>query len=851
MDSAADEPDEGIRVEAPDTNFSLLSQGGDSRTSFTFQGPQLLSLSATLPLHPTLPSTECLAGMHKHGLRSQSAPFRRARSPSSDQNMQEQQEMKFENQAKAIEDLRKELSSSAELLRNLQTKFEEFQSESLRTQVASALEKSSLADEREAAMAERDRILEKAKELEKNFRLELAHERAVIKQIKTTAKAKETEEILALRMERDKLITERDQATARVEEAREGLKLTIEQRRTITEQDEDMARTEGTTPNSGVPMPTQSTSPTLSPLSPVIDPFQRDQLLAYATFQEYHSSRLGEQNIVPSSPPERPAYPFQHLSGQCPDSGRPGPSHRSPHIPPTFSNVVSDPDPRQSERTRSALMFGGIGHLDRQRTHLLSEKNQEMEVDNPSFVRKPALDREDLQKRLSLTSSTREPRSAPIPKPLDFLSVPGRKKKRIAVANQSVSFTRPAPIWTEAPTESTETEPAVNVRSVVSLPQNSAYPERQTAALAERLVELADSLRMASLESPKAEFRRKSRASSHLFQQQITRKPREEGRTVRLVISTAFPGEQVLKKWVRDEMQSMLGITKDMEILNKATEIYGRNSPLQSNMDNYELGQGTGPMILKPMQINWQKVDGRWNGKLAEMFFQHCEQEKFLGGSLSDGDMLEIRELFFNRLRRLATIIKKYQPSQEETLDVFAKRVKDRHTAELSRQRRTTRRNELKAARTDTALANLPDPAIPIEELTEEERLWLDTYRILREYGEAGMSSDETDEDNQGTYIVRKLEWINEKYSRKVATRLDKARSTRNQYGNAHGSQPRKRKRPTQHARPSERKPPTQLPLNLYREQWYNALPSSHRLLLQPKKPMVMYAAWSDTEEIQ
>lgn len=139
----------------------------------------------------------------------------------------------------------------------------------------------------------------------------------------------------------------------------------------------------------------------------------------------------------------------------------------------------------------------------------------------------------------------------------------------------------------------------------------------------------------------------------------------------------------------------MLEINKDMEILNKATEIYATDSPLQLSMDNYELGQGAGPMILKPMQINWEKIDGKWNGRLLELFFQHCDREDFLGGALSDEDLLEVRELFFNRLRRLATIINKYRPSQTETLERFAKRVENRHNAELSRQRRTTRRNEV------------------------------------------------------------------------------------------------------------------------------------------------------------
>lgn len=149
--------------------------------------------------------------------------------------------------------------------------------------------------------------------------------------------------------------------------------------------------------------------------------------------------------------------------------------------------------------------------------------------------------------------------------------------------------------------------------------------------------------------------------------------------------------------------------------------------------------------------------------------------------------------------------------------------------------------------RTDTALANIPDLDISIEELTEEEKMWLDVYRILREYGEAGVSSDETDEE--GTYIVRKLDWINRKYAKRVAAQLDKARRTTNQYGNSHGNQPRKRKRHARNVHISERKPPTQLPLNLYRKQWYNALPASHRMLLRPKEPMVMYATWGTDSE--
>ncbi|PPQ74514.1 hypothetical protein CVT26_007985 [Gymnopilus dilepis] len=313
----------------------------------------------------------------------------------------------------------------------------------------------------------------------------------------------------------------------------------------------------------------------------------------------------------------------------------------------------------------------------------------------------------------------------------------------------------------------------------------------------------------------------------------------------------------------------MLGISKDIEILNNAITLYAENSTTQASMDAYELGQGLGPTTLKPMHVNWAKIDGKWNGRLLEMFFQHCREQHYSAEALSDIDLLEIRELFFNRLRRLATIINKYRPAKTEALEDFAKRVKNRHVSELARQRRTTRRNEvmgsfaslssqlmirqLKVVRTDTALANIPDWSVPIEELTQEEKMWLDTYRILREYGEAGVSSDETDGDEEGTYIVRKMEWINKKYAKRVAAKLDKARRTTNQYGNAHGHQPRKRKRPSRRDLVSARKPPMHLPLNLYNKNWYNSLPAAHKVLLQPKEAMVMYANWetdgSDAED--
>ena len=53
-------------------------------------------------------------------------------------------------------------------------------------------------------------------------------------------------------------------------------------------------------------------------------------------------------------------------------------------------------------------------------------------------------------------------------------------------------------------------------------------------------------------------------------------------------------------------------------------------------------------------------------------------------------------------------------------------------------------------AQLDTIMERLPDPDIPITELDDESKAWIDDYKIVDTLGIDGQSSDESDGDEDG-----------------------------------------------------------------------------------------------------
>jgi len=80
-------------------------------------------------------------------------------------------------------------------------------------------------------------------------------------------------------------------------------------------------------------------------------------------------------------------------------------------------------------------------------------------------------------------------------------------------------------------------------------------------------------------------------------------------------------------------------------------------------------------------------------------------------------------------------------------------------------------------------MERLPDSEIPIEQLNDESKAWIDNYNIVDTLGVDGQSSDYTDEDNEGVYNVKSLNWRNRKLVRRL-NKGDEVRRTTTKYSN-------------------------------------------------------------------
>lgn len=138
--------------------------------------------------------------------------------------------------------------------------------------------------------------------------------------------------------------------------------------------------------------------------------------------------------------------------------------------------------------------------------------------------------------------------------------------------------------------------------------------------------------------------------------------------------------------------------------------------------------------------------------------------------------------------------------------------------------------HQLFNARLDTIMERLPDPDIPIAELDDESKTWIDNYKIVDTLGIDGQSSDESDGDGDGVYNVKLLHWRNKELVKRL-NKTDKVRKTTNKYSNRRpGTKQRVRKRRSvRDLRETTRPPPTGKPINFYNEEWYMSLTTQQK----------------------
>ena len=127
-------------------------------------------------------------------------------------------------------------------------------------------------------------------------------------------------------------------------------------------------------------------------------------------------------------------------------------------------------------------------------------------------------------------------------------------------------------------------------------------------------------------------------------------------------------------------------------------------------------------------------------------------------------------------------------------------------------------------------MERLPNPDIPITELDDESKAWINNYKIMDTLGIDGQSSDESDGDEDGVYNVKLIHWRNKELVKRL-NKADKVRKTTNKYGNRRpGTKQRIRKRRSvRDLQETTRPPPTRKPINFYSEEWYMSLTTQQK----------------------
>ena len=142
-------------------------------------------------------------------------------------------------------------------------------------------------------------------------------------------------------------------------------------------------------------------------------------------------------------------------------------------------------------------------------------------------------------------------------------------------------------------------------------------------------------------------------------------------------------------------MNELMQIRHDKDVLDN-NDLYEPNTPKKCKMASYEKNQNLPGPDLKLMTPNWDEMDGKWNKELFRLFVAYCDYNDEGDKMRTDEDEYEIHEMFMERLQRLKILISQNRPKDNEHQEAMAERLKSKHLQGLQRQRRHTRRGEVR-----------------------------------------------------------------------------------------------------------------------------------------------------------
>jgi hypothetical protein len=116
---------------------------------------------------------------------------------------------------------------------------------------------------------------------------------------------------------------------------------------------------------------------------------------------------------------------------------------------------------------------------------------------------------------------------------------------------------------------------------------------------------------------------------------------------------------------------------------------------------------------------------------------------------------------------------------------------------------------------------------------TSNEVAYHHIYTVIESLGADGMSSDESDIDQQGraTFTVKRMPWRAKELT-EMLVRVDKDYNRTNMFGNQKSGNPA-RHRERRKGRESARSAPARKPGNFYDRDWYHALSAKQKMDLE------------------
>ena len=287
----------------------------------------------------------------------------------------------------------------------------------------------------------------------------------------------------------------------------------------------------------------------------------------------------------------------------------------------------------------------------------------------------------------------------------------------------------------------------------------------------------------------------------------------------------------LLYSQVRDLQQKLLGIKIDRDIIKvyadhraKGTLVTEEQQAAFANSDE----NAREPQFF-PLQIYWPHPRAPWNlyqaAFFTEVFLQQYPQRAAFKA--------EIEEHFLARLKTLKNLI---DPAMAMSSDpAGAERVGAALNLRKSKMARMNeRRFQLYSSRRDIANELRQDKSLP----TPEVDAWKALFWMVESMGAQGTSSDESESEPDITghrvYPARLREWRSDE----VLDLLMYIDENKKRFGPLGGPLPGNpaRKRPRRAtANVSERKAIAGLPINFYRQVWYDGLSANEKQLLNPQ----------------